>query len=183
MSIWDPLYTRCSQEQLKVHFQHLGNLCRRQRSWCPTPDRRKFQWRHSVFHSGILSWAVPLSVSAATASFQKAKRSTGLDFSYQLQELNSWVEWMPGNEEPLNLAQIKQAFYIAMSSTRKERYSDLETRLSNEPYKNVVHYFRDQEHRANSRQCENEYKWRRAIKGSGRGFSQRGTPKTKSPRR
>eukprot|EP00543_Licmophora_paradoxa_P007499 CAMPEP_0202452314 /NCGR_PEP_ID=MMETSP1360-20130828/10554_1 /ASSEMBLY_ACC=CAM_ASM_000848 /TAXON_ID=515479 /ORGANISM="Licmophora paradoxa, Strain CCMP2313" /LENGTH=242 /DNA_ID=CAMNT_0049071101 /DNA_START=226 /DNA_END=951 /DNA_ORIENTATION=+ len=116
-------------------------------------------------------------------AFKKPRDLPVLDFSYRLQELNSWVEWMPGNEEPLNPTQLKQAFYNAMPSTWKERYSDSGTRLSTESYKNVVHYFRDQEHRANSRQRENEVKQSRASKGSGRRFSQRGTPKTKNPRR
>ena len=45
-------------------------------------------------------------------------------FWYRLRELNSYVDWLPGDKPGLNNEAIKQAFYDGMPITWKTRYTN-----------------------------------------------------------
>jgi len=89
---------------------------------------------------------------------RKMKVST---FLFRLLTLNGYVQWMPGQEPPLNASQLKQAFHDAMPRAWKLRFIDAGKSVVNEPLQEMKRYFIDQENSALKRQHDNERAQRR----------------------
>jgi hypothetical protein len=83
---------------------------------------------------------------------------------YCLREVNGYVEWLPGNEPQLNENQSQQAFFDAMPSTRRERFTQAGHSNGAMTLAQVLCYFCQQENLAIRKQVKNE-KFQRTSKG------------------
>ena len=76
---------------------------------------------------------------------QKPKQLSVQSFNYKLQELNEFVEWMPGQEPKLTDLQLRQGLHNVMPNMWKQRFSDADSTVSSNTSTQLVRYFRVQE--------------------------------------
>ena len=67
-------------------------------------------------------------------------------FYYRLRELNEQVEYLPGEEDKLNLDQLDQAFHDGMPSVWRERYTNAGRSVRTDEHSALLKFFRDQQH-------------------------------------
>ena len=89
-------------------------------------------------------------------------------FWYRLCYLNDAVDFLPGTEEKLTDAALKQAFYDAMPRKWKERFEESGAEYGSSTRAEIVRYMRTMEKRAKQRHLENEASQRRAKKRNNR---------------
>ena len=116
-------------------------------------------------------------------------------FHYRLEELNQYVDWLPGEAIPLTESQLKQAFYDAMPQSWRDRYRQAGRTHLTETDAQVLYYFRSQETLAIRKQTVSN-RARRCparsvprdrfsavpIAACGRGFVRRPKRRSSSPR-
>lgn len=96
-------------------------------------------------------------------------------FLYRYRELNSWVNWIPGQQAALNADDTRRSFFKAMPDTWKKRFDDAGMNL-NIPMAEMVRYFRKQESNARLRELENHRQQRSQAKKRTRNGSPKETP-------
>jgi hypothetical protein len=69
-------------------------------------------------------------------------------FYYPLLELNNFVNWLPGIDDPLSPQQLKQSLYDAMPQTWKDHFINLGMLFANQTTAEILRYFRQQENQA-----------------------------------
>lgn len=82
---------------------------------------------------------------------------------YLMRELNSYVEWLPGNETPLNEDELRQAFYNAMPTVWCDRLI-ASGQSSNNSMTQLVHFFCCQENNAFRSERDNTARQKREAK-------------------
>lgn len=81
---------------------------------------------------------------------RQAKKPRSLrvqQYYYQLQERNTYIDWMPGKTEPLTELQLKQAIYHAMPSCWQDGFIQAGRSVPDNAVLSIVLYFRKQENR------------------------------------
>jgi hypothetical protein len=76
----------------------------------------------------------------------------------RLQELNSHVNWLPGNDLPLTKDQLNQAFFDGMPITWKERFQNTGCSVHNIACADLIRFFQMQQKAAINSQEANETK-------------------------
>ena len=95
---------------------------------------------------------------------RKARKPLALSvqtFWYKLREFNSYVDWLPGVEPPLNNQQMRQAFHDGMPPTWRERFSNAGNSVATMTMAQVVQYFRKQEAQATKKMMDNNRQQKR----------------------
>ena len=100
-------------------------------------------------------------------------------FWYKLREVNTYIDWLPGNEPALNDNQLRQAFHDAMPPTWRERFTNAGNSIATLTMAETVRYFRTQEHHAARKMTENNSRQKKEAIVKGR--EKNGSPKRGPP--
>jgi hypothetical protein len=101
-------------------------------------------------------------------------------FWYKLREINTYIEWLPGEEPALNEQQLKQAFHDAMPPTWRERFANAGNSLNGMTMAQVAQYFRGHESQATRKMLENNQQQHKQSLSRRR--EKKGSPKTTNSR-
>jgi len=86
-------------------------------------------------------------------------------FYYRLREINGYIQWMPGQEAPLDDTQLKQSFYDGMPTAWKNRFTGTGRPPTTTPLSSLLQFFRQQERTAQDNEHANTQKQLHSSKG------------------
>ena len=115
---------------------------------------------------------------------KKPLKSSVQEFNYRLQQLNSFIDWMPGTAAELDDDQLKQAFYDGMPDTWKTHFVNSGDSVQRKSRAELSRYFRNQEKLSRNKQRDNEQRQRdNARKNNNRNNESSSPPSRKKSKR